>query len=149
MTIFAHIYYSYLALINSCMHMHFLNRVRWLIFWDKFWIPEWLFFGTEGVLSNCNTNEYIWPVLVFALHPVICFYAAFSNYYIKALLICLILFRDVCVQLLTSTFCPWKFGASKDSCVYYYISCQNPSISWTLIISLLCYILILKLSAQI
>jgi len=27
MTMFAPIYYPYLALIDSCMHMHFLNRI--------------------------------------------------------------------------------------------------------------------------
>ena len=44
MTMFAPIYYPYLALIDPCMHMHFLNRVGWLLFWDKFWILEWLVF---------------------------------------------------------------------------------------------------------
>ena len=34
MTMFAPIYYLYLAVIDSYMHMHFLNRVEWLVFWD-------------------------------------------------------------------------------------------------------------------
>ena len=40
--------YPYLALIDSCMHMHFLIRVGWLVFWDKFWIPGWLVFWDGG-----------------------------------------------------------------------------------------------------
>jgi len=36
MTMFAPIYYPYLALIDSCTHMHFLNRVEMTCFWDKF-----------------------------------------------------------------------------------------------------------------
>jgi len=32
MTMIAPIYYPYLAAIDSYMHMHFLNRVKWLIF---------------------------------------------------------------------------------------------------------------------
>ena len=51
MTMFAPIYFPYLALIDSCMHMHFLNRVRWLVFWDKFWILEWLIFWDWGSSS--------------------------------------------------------------------------------------------------
>ena len=35
------------------MHMHFLNMVRWLVFWDKFWILEWhvLWNGGSKLLS--------------------------------------------------------------------------------------------------
>ena len=40
MTMFAPIYYPYLALIDSYMRMHFLNRIRWHVFWDKIWILE-------------------------------------------------------------------------------------------------------------
>jgi len=41
MTIFTPIYYQKLALIDSCMHMHFLNTY----FLDKFWILEQLVFS--------------------------------------------------------------------------------------------------------
>jgi hypothetical protein len=45
MTMFASIYFLYLTLIDSCMHMYFLNRVRDLFFFDKFWILEWFWDG--------------------------------------------------------------------------------------------------------
>ena len=45
---FAPIYYPYLALIDSCMRMHFLNRVGWLVFGDNFWILGWLVFWDGG-----------------------------------------------------------------------------------------------------
>ena len=48
MIMFAPIYYPYLALIHSCMHMHFLNKVGWFVFWDKFWISGWLVFWDGG-----------------------------------------------------------------------------------------------------
>jgi len=54
MTMFAPIYYPYLALIDSCMHMHFLNRVGWLVFWDKFWISGWLVFWDGGGTFFCE-----------------------------------------------------------------------------------------------
>ena len=55
---FALIYYSYLTLIDSCMHIHFLNRVGWLIFWDKFWILEWLFWD-GGVLAMIPVKKCV------------------------------------------------------------------------------------------
>ena len=48
MTMFVPIYYPYLALIDSCMRMHFLNRVGWLVFGDNFWILGWLVFWDGG-----------------------------------------------------------------------------------------------------
>jgi len=36
MTMFIPIYYPYLTLIDFCMHMHFLNRIRWLVFLINF-----------------------------------------------------------------------------------------------------------------
>ena len=48
MTTFVPIYYPYLALIDSCMHIYFLNRLGWLVFWDKFWISRWLVFWDGG-----------------------------------------------------------------------------------------------------
>jgi len=47
MTMFAPIYYP-LASIDFCMRMHFLNRVRWLVFWDKFLNPRMTFFLDGG-----------------------------------------------------------------------------------------------------
>ena len=41
---FTPIYYPYLILIDSCMHIHFLNKIRWLVFWNRFWILGWLIF---------------------------------------------------------------------------------------------------------
>jgi len=52
MTMFAPIYYPYLALIDFCMHMHFLNRVRWRCLGQILNPRVTCFFGTEGV-SNC------------------------------------------------------------------------------------------------
>ena len=55
MTIFASIYYPYLIIINSCMHMYFLNKVGWFIFLDKFWILAW-YFRTEGVYTTARRS---------------------------------------------------------------------------------------------
>ena len=69
MLIFISICYQYLIVIDSYMHMHFLNRVKWLAFWDKFWITEWLvfFYGGSmylGLLPNGSyyglINRKIW-----------------------------------------------------------------------------------------
>jgi len=56
MTMFAPIYFPYLALIDSHMHMHFPNSVGWLVFWDKIWILEWLVFWDGGsIFTRCLT----------------------------------------------------------------------------------------------
>ena len=47
---FAPIYYPYLALIDSYMHIYFLNRVG-LFFGTNFESQDDLNFGTEGVCS--------------------------------------------------------------------------------------------------
>ena len=57
MTMFAPIYYPYLAISDSCMRMHFLNRVGWLVFWDKFWILGWLVFWNEGSTQSTGGNH--------------------------------------------------------------------------------------------
>ena len=51
MTMFTPICYPYLVVIDSYMHMHFLNKVKWHVFGDKFWIPEWLVFWDGGSIS--------------------------------------------------------------------------------------------------
>ena len=48
MIIFALIYYPYLAVINSYMHIYFLNRVKWLVFNINFEFQN-SFFWMEGV----------------------------------------------------------------------------------------------------
>ena len=64
MTMFAPIYYSYLALIDSYMHIYFLNRVG-LFFGTNFESQDDLNFGTEGVLTIlatlCASAEHISP----------------------------------------------------------------------------------------
>ena len=47
---FAPIYYPYLAVIDSYVHMHFLNRVSDLFFGKFFESYNNLFFETEGVI---------------------------------------------------------------------------------------------------
>ena len=56
---FTLVYYSYLTLINSCMHMHFLNRVIWL-FWGKFWILGWFFFFGLREYNYCACGIHVW-----------------------------------------------------------------------------------------
>ena len=53
---FVTIYYPYLALIDSCIHMHFLNRVSDLFFGTSF---EFLFFGMDGVCIILNETSLL------------------------------------------------------------------------------------------
>jgi len=49
MTSLAPIYEPYLAPIDCCMHMHILNGVKQLAFWETLNPRMTCFFGTEGV----------------------------------------------------------------------------------------------------
>jgi len=62
---FTPIYYLYLAVIDSYMHMHFLNRVKWLFFGDKFWILECLVFwdGGSTALQHIMHSAFAWKSL--------------------------------------------------------------------------------------
>ena len=64
MIMFAPKYYLYLALIDFYMHIHFLNRVEWLVFFNKFWIPGWLVFWDGGSRLIIFFGFYLCVIMV-------------------------------------------------------------------------------------
>ena len=58
MTMFAPIYYPYLALTDSCMHKHFLNRLNDLFSVKSFGSRMTCFWGTDGLKKKVISSWY-------------------------------------------------------------------------------------------